>query len=66
MVTWFEKSKEMIVSQGNSKEETIANMVEDFFDLLMVKITLNNGYFMFIVFILRITLFSLCPESENH
>lgn len=35
MVNWFEKSKEMIVSQENSKEETISSMVEDFFELLM-------------------------------
>ncbi|XP_054554531.1 synaptonemal complex protein 2 isoform X2 [Talpa occidentalis] len=36
MVTWFEKSKEIILSQGNSKDETVINMVEDLFDLLMV------------------------------
>ncbi|XP_054993405.1 synaptonemal complex protein 2 [Sorex araneus] len=36
MVTWFEKSKEFILSQENSKEESVINMVEDLFDLLMV------------------------------
>ncbi|XP_055964103.1 synaptonemal complex protein 2 [Sorex fumeus] len=36
MVTWFEKSKEIILSQRNSKEEIVTNMVEDLFDLLMV------------------------------
>lgn len=36
MVSWFEKSKEVIVSQGQSKDEAVMNMVEDLFDLLMV------------------------------
>lgn len=40
MVTWFEKSKEIILSRGNSKDEAVLNMIEDLFDLLMVKITL--------------------------
>ncbi|XP_049555099.1 synaptonemal complex protein 2 isoform X2 [Orcinus orca] len=34
MVTWFEKSKEIILSQGNSKDEAV--MIEDLFELLMV------------------------------
>lgn len=36
MVAWFEKSKEIILSWGNSKDEAVINMVEDLFDLLMV------------------------------
>ncbi|XP_068380662.1 synaptonemal complex protein 2 isoform X2 [Eschrichtius robustus] len=36
MVAWFEKSKEIILSQGNSKDEAVINMIEDLFDLLMV------------------------------
>ncbi|XP_062971195.1 synaptonemal complex protein 2 [Cynocephalus volans] len=34
MVSWFEKSKEIILSRGNSND--VINMVEDLFDLLMV------------------------------
>lgn len=40
MVSWFEKSKEVILSQGQSKDEAVTNMIEDLFDLLMVKVTL--------------------------
>nr|XP_040132304.1 LOW QUALITY PROTEIN: synaptonemal complex protein 2 [Ictidomys tridecemlineatus] len=36
MVTWFEKSREIILSRGNSKDEAVINMIEDLFDLLMV------------------------------
>ncbi|XP_037667591.1 synaptonemal complex protein 2 [Choloepus didactylus] len=36
MVVWFEKSKEIILNQGNSKDEAVINMIEDFFDVLMV------------------------------
>ncbi|XP_032206066.1 synaptonemal complex protein 2 isoform X5 [Mustela erminea] len=36
MVAWFEKSKEIILSRGNSKDEAVINMIEDLFDLLMV------------------------------
>nr|XP_051691030.1 synaptonemal complex protein 2 isoform X6 [Oryctolagus cuniculus] len=36
MAAWFEKSKEIILSQGNSKDEDLINMIEDLFDLLMV------------------------------
>nr|XP_014338832.1 PREDICTED: synaptonemal complex protein 2 [Bos mutus] len=36
MVAWFEKSKEIILSRGNSKDEAVINMIEDIFDLLMV------------------------------
>ncbi|XP_036862274.2 synaptonemal complex protein 2 isoform X4 [Manis javanica] len=36
MVSWFEKSKEIILSRGNSKDEAVINMIEDLFDLLMV------------------------------
>ncbi|XP_010635715.1 synaptonemal complex protein 2 isoform X1 [Fukomys damarensis] len=36
MVVWFEKSKEIILSQGNSKDEAAINMIEDLFDLFMV------------------------------
>lgn len=36
MVAWFEKSKEIILSWGNSKDEAVINMIEDLFDLLMV------------------------------
>ncbi|XP_008577923.1 PREDICTED: synaptonemal complex protein 2 [Galeopterus variegatus] len=34
MASWFEKSKEIILSRGNSND--VINMVEDLFDLLMV------------------------------
>lgn len=40
MVSWFEKSKEVILSRGQSKDEAVTNMIEDLFDLLMVKVTL--------------------------
>nr|XP_054366146.1 synaptonemal complex protein 2 [Mirounga angustirostris] len=36
MVAWFEKSKKIILSRGNSKDEAVINMIEDLFDLLMV------------------------------
>ncbi|XP_053430027.1 synaptonemal complex protein 2 [Nycticebus coucang] len=36
MVSWFEKSKEIILSQGNSKDEAVINMIEDLLDLLMI------------------------------
>ncbi|XP_042786447.1 synaptonemal complex protein 2 isoform X3 [Panthera leo] len=36
MVAWFEKSKEIILNRGNSKDEAAINMIEDLFDLLMV------------------------------
>ncbi|XP_021110847.1 synaptonemal complex protein 2 isoform X3 [Heterocephalus glaber] len=36
MVVWFEKSKEIILSQGNSKDGAVINMIEDLFDLFMV------------------------------
>lgn len=36
MVAWFEKSKEIILSWGNSKDEAVINMIEDLLDLLMV------------------------------
>ncbi|XP_058418361.1 synaptonemal complex protein 2 isoform X2 [Diceros bicornis minor] len=42
MVAWFEKSKEIILSQGNSKDEAVINMIEDLFDLLMVIHDIND------------------------
>ena len=42
MVAWFEKSKDIILRRGNSKDEAIINVIEDLFDLLMVKIMLIN------------------------
>lgn len=42
MASWFEKSKEIILSQGNSTDEAVINMLEDLFDLLMVKLTFVN------------------------
>ncbi|XP_054429314.1 synaptonemal complex protein 2 [Pteronotus mesoamericanus] len=42
MVTWFEKSKEIILSRGNSKDETLTNMIEDLLDLLMVIYDVND------------------------
>ncbi|KAL2763493.1 synaptonemal complex protein 2 [Daubentonia madagascariensis] len=42
MVAWFEKSKEIILSQGNSKDEAVINMIEDLFDLLMVVHDVND------------------------
>lgn len=51
MVAWFEKSKEIIQSQGNSKDEAVLNMIEDLVDLLLVKITLITLMFIKHVFI---------------
>ncbi|XP_075866947.1 synaptonemal complex protein 2 isoform X6 [Microcebus murinus] len=42
MVAWFEKSKEIILSRGNSKDEAVINMIEDLFDLLMVIHDVND------------------------
>nr|KAF6423970.1 synaptonemal complex protein 2 [Rousettus aegyptiacus] len=42
-VVWFEKSKEIILSRGNSKDEGVINMIEDLFDLLMVKNHFDAG-----------------------
>ncbi|XP_038186991.1 synaptonemal complex protein 2 [Arvicola amphibius] len=42
MVSWFEKSKEVILSQGQSKDEAVTNMIEDLFDLLMVVYDIND------------------------
>uniref|UniRef100_A0A8C5JWP7 Synaptonemal complex protein 2 armadillo-repeat-like domain-containing protein n=1 Tax=Jaculus jaculus TaxID=51337 RepID=A0A8C5JWP7_JACJA len=36
MVSWFEQSKEIILSRGQSKDEAVINMTEDLFDLLMI------------------------------
>ncbi|XP_023367775.1 synaptonemal complex protein 2 isoform X3 [Otolemur garnettii] len=36
MVSWLEKSKEIILSQENTKDEAVTNMIEDLLDLLMV------------------------------
>uniref|UniRef100_A0A2K5PHF6 Synaptonemal complex protein 2 n=1 Tax=Cebus imitator TaxID=2715852 RepID=A0A2K5PHF6_CEBIM len=36
MAFWFEKSKEIIQSQENSKDEAALNMIEDLVDLLLV------------------------------
>uniref|UniRef100_A0A8C0TBP8 Synaptonemal complex protein 2 n=1 Tax=Canis lupus familiaris TaxID=9615 RepID=A0A8C0TBP8_CANLF len=36
------KSKDIILRRGNSKDEAIINVIEDLFDLLMVKIMLIN------------------------
>ncbi|XP_025709168.1 synaptonemal complex protein 2 isoform X3 [Callorhinus ursinus] len=42
MVAWFEKSKEIILSRGSSKDEAVMNMIEDLFDLLMVIHDIND------------------------
>nr|XP_044603839.1 synaptonemal complex protein 2 isoform X9 [Equus asinus] len=42
MVSWFEKSKEIILSQGNSTDEAVINMLEDLFDLLMAIHDIND------------------------
>nr|KAF6279367.1 synaptonemal complex protein 2 [Pipistrellus kuhlii] len=42
MVAWFEKSKEIILSRGNSKDEATINLIEDLFDLLMVIYGIND------------------------
>ncbi|XP_023389871.1 synaptonemal complex protein 2 [Pteropus vampyrus] len=42
MVAWFEKSKEIILSRGNSKDEGVISMIEDLFDLLMVMYDTND------------------------
>ncbi|XP_006896987.1 PREDICTED: synaptonemal complex protein 2 [Elephantulus edwardii] len=36
MVSWFEKLKEIIRNQGNSKDGALISMIEDFFDILML------------------------------
>lgn len=41
MVSWFENSKEIILNQQQSKDEAVMNMIEDLFDLLMVKMALT-------------------------
>ncbi|XP_043843714.1 synaptonemal complex protein 2 [Dromiciops gliroides] len=35
MVAWFEKTKEIILSHKNEKDEAMTNLIEDFFDVLM-------------------------------
>ncbi|XP_063140754.1 synaptonemal complex protein 2 isoform X3 [Rattus norvegicus] len=42
MVSWFENSKEIILSQRQSKDEAVMNMIEDLFDLLMVVYDVND------------------------
>ncbi|KAM6163889.1 synaptonemal complex protein 2 [Rhynchocyon petersi] len=42
MVAWFEKLKEIVLDQENSKDEAVINMVEDFFDVLMVIHDVND------------------------
>nr|XP_021490490.1 synaptonemal complex protein 2 [Meriones unguiculatus] len=42
MASWFENSKEIILSQGQSKDEAVMNMIEDLFDLLMVVYDIND------------------------
>ncbi|XP_070103546.1 synaptonemal complex protein 2 isoform X1 [Equus caballus] len=42
MASWFEKSKEIILSQGNSTDEAVINMLEDLFDLLMAIHDIND------------------------
>ena len=53
MVAWFEKSKEIILSQGSSKDEAVINMIEDFFDLLMVIHDIDDEGIMNILFLLE-------------
>ncbi|XP_029424095.1 synaptonemal complex protein 2 [Nannospalax galili] len=43
MVFWFEKSEEIIISRGRSKDEAVLNMIEDLFDLLMVIYDINDA-----------------------
>ncbi|GAB5569047.1 synaptonemal complex protein 2 isoform X1 [Prionailurus iriomotensis] len=42
IIAWFEKSKEIILSRGNSKDEAAINMIEDLLDLLMVIHDIND------------------------
>ncbi|XP_030069314.1 LOW QUALITY PROTEIN: synaptonemal complex protein 2 [Microcaecilia unicolor] len=43
MVTWFEKIKEILIcGQRNEKNETLINLVEDFFDVIMVVHDVSN------------------------
>ncbi|XP_058143257.1 synaptonemal complex protein 2 isoform X1 [Dasypus novemcinctus] len=42
MVAWFEKSKEIILNRGYSRNEAVINMIEDFFDVLMVIHDVND------------------------
>ncbi|KAM8774815.1 synaptonemal complex protein 2 [Rhynchonycteris naso] len=42
IISWFEKSKEIILSRGHSKDEAVTNMIEDLFDLLMVIYDVND------------------------
>ncbi|XP_052037554.1 synaptonemal complex protein 2 [Apodemus sylvaticus] len=42
MASWFEIFKEIILSQQQSKDEAVMNMIEDLFDLLMVVYDIND------------------------
>ncbi|XP_027706169.1 synaptonemal complex protein 2 [Vombatus ursinus] len=42
MVAWFEKTKEIILSLKNEKDEAMTNLIEDFFDVLMTVHDINN------------------------
>ncbi|XP_075757224.1 synaptonemal complex protein 2 isoform X2 [Pelodiscus sinensis] len=36
MVSWFEKAREILIFRGNEKNEALTNLIEDFFDVLML------------------------------
>lgn len=42
MVSWFEKAKEILIFRGNEKNEALTSLIEDFFDVLMVKYFINH------------------------
>ncbi|XP_078006013.1 synaptonemal complex protein 2 isoform X5 [Phascolarctos cinereus] len=56
MVAWFEKTKEIILSHKNEKDEAMTNLIEDFFDVLMTVHDINKEGKMEVLenFILRI------------
>ncbi|XP_074867811.1 synaptonemal complex protein 2 isoform X2 [Carettochelys insculpta] len=42
MVRWFEKTKEILIFRGNEKNQALTNLVEDFFDILMLTHDANS------------------------
>ncbi|XP_042638321.1 synaptonemal complex protein 2 [Orycteropus afer afer] len=42
MAAWIEKSKEMILSRGSSKDEAVTSIIEDFFDVFMIILDVND------------------------
>ncbi|XP_006839362.1 PREDICTED: synaptonemal complex protein 2 [Chrysochloris asiatica] len=42
MAAWFEKFNEIILNRGNAEDDTAINMIDDFFDVLMVIHNVND------------------------